>query len=195
MGSLTDGIVHALIDCWPKPSPLITDHHTLRNLVRREIAQSKLLELPFLVQLVARLERLAEIGITIGGVKVENIDAIRPQLLQVPVKLLAEVCSIVTAMRRSRVELRSQFETPLLPSRFSCESLLFGTDVAVCCVDLVVSLVLEVVEDIFEFLQVGYTSTVVGITAKGHKTENDLNYQRNTSYILTLPDPVLRILL
>lgn len=140
-----DGVVHPLIDCRLDPPPLVAHGPDLRDLERGEVAQPQLHELALLVQLVQRLQRLRERDRPVRRVQVEDVHAVRPQLVERLGEHLAEHLRLVEA-GLGGVPFRREGEAAVLPLRLRREGLLLAADVAPRRVDLVVALLLEVVE-------------------------------------------------
>ena len=83
----------------------MTNHHTFRNLKRRKVADPQLLKLAFLAQLVALLERLRKVGVTIRGMEVEDIDRLGPEFVKVGHTFLSDVLGVVASVLGTRVVL------------------------------------------------------------------------------------------
>jgi hypothetical protein len=143
-----------LVDGRSDPVVVFTVHDNFRDLESSKVRQTKLDKLAGLVKLVQLSESLLERHAPIGGVQVEDVDAVRAELLERFIELLLDLGGCVST-GGERVPLGGTGQTTLLPSSFAGEGLLLATDVDSGGVDLVVSSTLEGVEDLLVFVNVG----------------------------------------
>ena len=85
----TDTVVHSLIDRRSDPAPLLAHDDDFSDLVRRKVAETELLEFSFLVQLVTGFQGDIERCVSVRGMKVEDLYAVRPELFEIPFELLS----------------------------------------------------------------------------------------------------------
>ena len=145
---------HSLVNRRSDPVVVFAVHDNFGDLESSKVRQTKLDEFAGLVKFVQLGESLLERHTPVGSVQIEDVDAVRAELLERLIELLLDLCGSVST-RRERVPLSGTGQTTLLPSRLSSEGLLLATDVDSGGVDLVVSSTLESVEDLLVFVKVG----------------------------------------
>ena len=145
---------HGLVDRRANPVVVLAVHHHLGDLESSKVRQTKLDELALLVQVVELLQGLLERHAPVGSVEVEDIDAIRPELLERLVQLLLNHFRLVGSSL-VRVPLGRTGEATLLPLGLTGEGFLLAADVDSGGVDLVVAGGLEAVEDLVVVVDVG----------------------------------------
>ena len=106
------------------------------------------------MQLIELLQRLLEWHTPVRGVKVEDIDTVRAELLERLIQLLLNNLGFVSSSI-VRVPLGSASEAALLPFGLASESFLLAADVDSSGVDLVVASALEAIEDLVVVVDVG----------------------------------------
>lgn len=134
----------------------------LGDLEGGEVRQAELDELALLVQLIALLQRLRERQAAVGGVQVEDVDAVGAQLFQRLVELLLDHGGRVRAGLVG-VPFRRAGEAALLPLGLAREGFLLAVDVDAGGVDFVVAGGLEAVEDFVVGVEAGDTGAGVGV--------------------------------
>ena len=144
---------HSLVNRRSDPVVVFAVHDNFGDLESSKVRQTKLDEFAGLVKFVQLGESLLERHTPVGSVQIEDVDAVRAELLERLIELLLDLCGSVST-RRERVPLSGTGQTTLLPSRLSSEGLLLATDVDSGGVDLVVSSTLESVEDLLVFVDV-----------------------------------------
>jgi hypothetical protein len=145
---------HALVNSRSNPVVVFAVHDNFSDLESSKVGQSKLDELAGFVQFVKLLESLLERHASVGGVQVEDIDAVSAELLERFVKLLFDHLGCVST-GSVRVPLGGTGQTTLLPFGLAGESLLLATDIDSGGVNFVVSGALEAVEDLVVVVDVG----------------------------------------
>jgi hypothetical protein len=145
---------HSLVNRRSDPVVVFAVHNNFRDLESSKVRQTKLDEFTGLVKFVQLGESLLERHTPVGSVQIEDVDAVRAELLERLIELLLDLCGSVST-RRERVPLSGTGQTTLLPSRLSSEGLLFAADIDSGGVDFVVSSTLESVEDLLVFVKVG----------------------------------------
>lgn len=98
-----------------------------------------------------------------------HINTVRAKLLQTRFKVLCDGCRLMDAGRH-RVDLGGQRQAALLPAGLARVALLQTADVQTGRVDLVVAVVLEEVQRLFQVLDIGDTGALLSVGAKGHQT-------------------------
>ena len=129
-------------------------HHHLSDFESSKVRQTKLDELALLVQLIELRQRLLERHTPVRSVKVEDINAIRTELLERLVQLLLDHLRLVGSSI-VRVPLGGTGKSTLLPLGLAGEGFLLAADVDSGSVDLVVAGALEAVEDLVVVVDVG----------------------------------------
>ena len=129
-------------------------HNHLSDLESSKVRQTQLDELALLVQLIELLQRLLERHTPVRSVKVEDINAIRTELLERLVQLLLNHLRLVGSSI-VRVPLGRAGEATLLPLGLAGEGFLLAADVDSGGVDLFVAGALEAVEDLVVVVDVG----------------------------------------
>ena len=129
-------------------------HHHLSDFESSKVRQTKLDELALLVHLIELLQRLLERHAPVCRVEVEDIDAVRTELLERLVQLLLNHFRLVSSSI-VRVPLGRTGESTLLPLGLAGEGFLLAADVDSGGVDLVVAGALEAVEDLVVVVDVG----------------------------------------
>ena len=145
---------HSLVNRRSDPVVVFAVHDNFSDLESSKVRQTKLDEFAGLVKFVQLRESLLERHTPVGSVQIEDVDAVRAQLLERFIELLLDLCGSVST-GGERVPLSGTGQTTLLPSRLSSEGLLFAADVDSGGVDFVVSSTLESVEDLLVFVKVG----------------------------------------
>jgi hypothetical protein len=163
---------HSLVNRRPNPVIILAMHNHLSNFKSREIRQTKLHELPLLVQLVELLQRLLERHAPVRGVQVEDIDTIRAELFERLVQFLFDDVRLVGA-GSVRVPFRGTSQSALFPLRFAGEGFLLAADVDSGGVDLVVAGALEAVEDLVVVVDVGDAGAFGLVGTESHGPEDD----------------------
>lgn len=129
-------------------------HDHLGDLESSKVRQTELDELALLVQLIELLQGLLERHTPVCSMEVENINAVRTELLERLVQLLLDHLRLVGSSI-VRVPLGRTGESTLLPLGLAGECLLLAADVDSSGVDLVVAGALEAVEDLVVVVDVG----------------------------------------
>lgn len=135
------------------PAIRLAGHDYFCNFIRGEIAQAKLFELAFLEHLVYFSQRVLKRHTPIRSMKIEDIHAVCPKLLQTHFQRRTNILRRMLT-RWGRVMLRSDCQAPLLPFSFSSECFLFSIKVEPGRIDLIVALSLEVIQDVVYFVKV-----------------------------------------
>ncbi len=91
---------------------------------------------------------------SVGGMQVEDINAVRLQLGQACIKLFPENFGLVKAWLM-RIDLGRERQAPVLPPSRSRKGFLFTTDIDPSGIKLVVALTLKVVEDLVVLIERG----------------------------------------
>jgi hypothetical protein len=145
---------HPLVDRRANPVVVLAVHDHLGDLESSEIRQTELDELALLVQLVQLLQRLLEGHTPVRSMEVEDINAVRTELLERLVQLLLDHLRLVGSSI-VRVPLGGTGKSTLLPLGLAGEGFLLAADVDSGGVDLVVAGALEAVEDLVVVVDVG----------------------------------------
>ena len=145
---------HSLVDRRANPIVVLAVHDHLGDLESRKVRQTELDKLALLVQLIQLLQRLLERDAPVCSMEVEDINAVRTELLERLVQLLLDHLRLVSSSI-VRVPLGRAGESTLLPLGLASEGFLLAADVDSGGVDLVVAGGLEAVEDLVVVVDVG----------------------------------------
>ena len=156
--SLTDGIVHRLVDGWLHPTPLIRNVPNLCNLPSSVIAKTELDKFALFVQLVDCLQSLLKRHGPIWRMQVEDVHSVSTQFLQRGTEVLFQRLRLVNSGLVG-IHLSRKSEASVLPFGIAGPALLLATNIHASRINLVIAFRLEIVKMLREVVKVCNTGS------------------------------------